>query len=164
MGNHKWIDVIDDLVHNYNNSYHRSIKMTPVQASLKKNERKVRSNLYGNDSEIQKVKFKIGDCVRISKYKHIFKKGFEQNYTDEIFIISKVLQTSPTTYKLKDYDDEEICGVFYEEELVPFNKQDEDYEIEYVVKTKQVNGKTKYLVKWKGYPESMNAWVSHINK
>lgn len=165
MGNHKWIDVIDDLVFNYNNSYHRSIKTTPLEASLKKNEDKVRNNLYGDDfrQKSTKIKFKIRDCVRIAKYKHIFKKGFEQNYTDEIFSISNILKTNPTTYKLKDYKDEAIEGIFYEEELVPYNKEDEEYEIEYIVKTKKVKGQTKYLVKWKGYADSMNSWVDEIN-
>ncbi len=71
----KWINVIDDLVYNYNNSFHRSIKMTPIEGSKKENESIVYKNLYkdGNESDIKiKPKYKVGDKVRISKWKSTF--------------------------------------------------------------------------------------------
>ncbi|RWS01909.1 hypothetical protein B4U79_00095 [Dinothrombium tinctorium] len=95
MGNHIWIDVIDDLVLNYNNSVHRTIKMTPVEASLKDNEGKVMINLYPTLNQVYKAKFKEGDMVRISKYKTPFEQGYKQNFTTEIFKIVKVRQTKP---------------------------------------------------------------------
>jgi len=160
IGNNKWIDIIDDLIYNYNNSYHTSIKMKPVEASKKKNEIQVRENLYGNMViETKKPKFKIGDKVRISRWKNIFSKGYLQNYTTELFTISNVLNTSPITYKIKDWNDEEIEGIFYEPELVKYNKQDEDYEVEKILKTRIKKGKKELFVKWKSYGPQFNSWI-----
>ena len=160
IGNNKWIDIIDDLIYNYNNSYHTSIKMKPVEASKKKNEIQVRENLYGNMViETKKPRFKIGDKVRISRWKNIFSKGYLQNYTTELFTISNVLNTSPITYKIKDWNDEEIEGIFYEPELVKYNKQDEDYEVEKILKTRTTKGKKELFVKWKSYGPQFNSWI-----
>ena len=85
----------------------------------------MRNNLFGDAKlEIKKSKFKVGDKVRISKWKSIFSKGYMQNYTTELFTISKVLNTSPVTYKIKDWNEEEIEGIFYEPEIVNYDKQD----------------------------------------
>ena len=117
----KWIDVLDKLIKNYNNSYHRSIKMKPVEASLEENESKVYNNLF-KPKETLKPKFKVKGRVRISKSKKDFKKGYLPTFTTEVFIISKVLKTDPITYRIKDLNKEEIKGTFYEKELVHYNK------------------------------------------
>ncbi|RWR98434.1 uncharacterized protein B4U79_00742, partial [Dinothrombium tinctorium] len=101
--------------------------------------------------------------VRISKYKTPFENGYKQNYTTELYKIVKVNQTKLITYELEDYNGDKNEGIFFDSELVIYNKQDQEYEIEKVIKTKTVNGKKKYFVKWKGYPESMNCWVDKIN-
>ena len=104
-------DKIDKLVNDYNNARHSSIKMTPVEASKKKNESKVWSNLYGDSIYLKpgKSKFAIGDRVRISKYKRkVFDKGYTPNWTEEIFVINKVLPTKPVTYNIIDLVGEEI--------------------------------------------------------
>lgn len=125
---YKWTDVLNDLMYNYNHSYHRSIKMTPFEASKNINIKQVDDNLFKNEtkSKVLKPRFKIGDKVRINKYKSIFAKGYMPNYTTEIFKIDKVLLNKKDkkypqdkiTYKIKALDDEEILGIFYEEELV----------------------------------------------
>jgi len=173
VGTNKWNDVVDDLVYNYNNSYHNSIKMKPVDASEKKNETTVRRNLYGESlnsqtqpkdtNGTQMGRFHLGDKVRISKWKSIFSKGYLQNYTTELFTISKVLNTSPVTYKIKDSNDEEIEGIFYEPELVKYDKQDEDYEVEKILKTRNKNGKKELLILWRGFPASMASWIPAEN-
>ena len=164
VGTRKWINIIDDLLYNYNNSFHRSIKMKPIEASIKKNESIVYKNLYGNESDIKnKTKFNIGDKVRISKYKGTFDKGYLPNWTTELFTISKVLDTNPVTYKIVDENKEEIEGIFYEQELVKFNKQDSDYEVEKILKTRIRNKKKEYFVKWVGYPNDMNSWIPEEN-
>ena len=88
QGNHKWTDILDDLVQGYNNHYHTSIKMTPIEASKIENQSIVYNNLFPEvvqDEEknvIQKDStFKIGDTVRITKYKAIFDKGYLPNWT-----------------------------------------------------------------------------------
>ncbi|ULU12860.1 hypothetical protein L3Y34_015828 [Caenorhabditis briggsae] len=90
QGNHKWVDILDDLVLGYNNHYHTSIKMTPTQASKIENERIVYNNLFpsklegeSNNKIENSTKFKIGDTVRITKYKAIFDKGYLPNWSTE---------------------------------------------------------------------------------
>lgn len=78
--------------------------MSPVEASKISNESKVYENLYRQiEINYSKPKFKIGDKVRINKYKNVFAKGYIGNYTEEIFSISKVLNTTPVTYKIEDF-------------------------------------------------------------
>jgi hypothetical protein len=164
MRHKRWIDVIYDLVHNYNNSYHRSIKMTPVEGSTKENESTVYKNLYGGSEMFKKSnKFKVGDKVRISKWKGTFEKGYLPNWTTELFKVSKVLNTSLVTYKVKDFNNEEIEGSFYEPELVRFNKQDEVYEVEKILKTRIRNGKKEYFVSWRSYGPEFNSWIPAEN-
>ncbi|RWS18284.1 hypothetical protein B4U80_06165 [Leptotrombidium deliense] len=71
--NHEWISIIDDLIYNYNNSFHRSIKMTPIEASIGKNEEKVRFSLYSNVSKMKVAKFNIGDkdMNKITRQKYL---------------------------------------------------------------------------------------------
>jgi hypothetical protein len=160
VGNRKWIDIVDDLVYNYNHTYHTSIKMKPIEGSKKENETQVYKNLYAKEDKTKSVnKFKVGDKVRISKYKSVFDKGYLPNWTTELFTVSKVLITNPVTYKIKDWNDEEVTGIFYEQELVKFDKQDQDYEVEKILKTRTRNNKKEYFVKWVGYPNTMNSWI-----
>ena len=129
--------------------------MTPTEASKKKNEGTVYFNLYG-DTETSKhrPKFKIGDKVRISKYKrNMFDKGYTPNWTEEVFIINNVQHTDPITYKLKDLNDEEIQGSFYEPELLKAKQDIIDKVIRRDYKKKRA------LVKWKGYSDDFISWI-----
>lgn len=149
-----YFDVMDELVDQYNNTKHSSIKMTPVEASKKKNENAVYRNLYGDiDSSKVNPKFSVGDKVRISKKKQLFEKGYTPRWTEEVFTISEIQFTRPPTYKITDYNDEEIQGTFYELELQKTSQ--EVYRIEKVIRKKGA----KALVKWFGYPTSFNSWV-----
>jgi hypothetical protein len=152
----KYVDVIGEMVDNYNTTRHSSIKMTPVAASEKKNERIVWLNLYGNEPAPKLTfKFKVGNKVRITKKKGIFDKGFTPRWTEEIFTVSQLQYTDPPTYKITDNNGEEIQGTFYEQELQKTNQ--EMYRIEKVVRRKG----NKSLVKWVGYPQSFNSWVDN---
>ena len=115
----KYYDILDELVSDYNNTVHSSIKMTPVEASKLENESTVYENLYPEKEEekINKPKFKVGDRVRIAKLKSKFEKGYTTRWRREIFVIEEVLNTDPVTYKVKDLKDEEVKGSFYEQEL-----------------------------------------------
>ena len=142
-----YIDKLDDIVNEYNNTYHRTIKMKPVD---------VKDNTYidfkkeVNDKD---PKFKVSDHVRISKYKNIFAQGYTPNWSEEVFVIKKVKNTVPWTYIINDLNGEEIIGTFYEKELQKTNQQ--KFRIEKVIKKKGA----KLYVKWKGYDNSFNIWI-----
>ena len=142
-----YIDKLDDIVDEYNNTYHTAIKMKPID---------VKDNTYINASkEINNKdpKFKVGDHVRISKYKNIFTKGYMPNWSEEVFVIKKVKNTYPWTYVINDLNGEEIIGTFYEKELQKTNQ--EEFRVEKVIRRKG----DKLYVKWKGYDNSFNSWI-----
>ena len=96
---------------NINNTYHKTIKMKPIDA---------KDNTYINfvkEVDNKDPKFKVGDYVRISKYKNIFAKGYMPNWSEEIFIITKLKKNCTRTYVINDLNVEEIIGTFYEKEL-----------------------------------------------
>ena len=141
-----YIDKLDGIVNEYNNTYHRTIKMKPVDV---KNNTYIDFKKGVNDKD---SKFKVGDRVRISKYKNIFAKGYTPNWSEEVFIVSKIKNTVPWTYVINDLNGEEIIGTFYEKELQKTNQK--EFRIEKVIKRKGY----KLYVKWKGYDNSFNSW------
>ena len=146
-----YIDKLDDIVDEYNNTHHTTIKMKPID---------VKDNTYINTSkEINNKdpKFKVGDHVRISKYKNIFAKGYMSNWSEEVFVIKKINNTIPWTYVINDLNGEEIIGRFYEKELQKTNQ--EEFRIEKVIRRKG----DKLYVKWKGYDNSFNSWIDKAN-
>ena len=105
----------------------------------------VKSNSYAEynvDSDEKDPKFKVGDHVRISKYKNIFAKRYTPNWSEEVFVISKITKTVPQTYVINDFNGEEIIGTFYEKELQKTNQK--EFRIEKVIKKKE----NKLFVKW----------------
>lgn len=164
---YEYINVLDDLIFSYNRTYHRSIKMRPIDVK-NKNQNDVFLNLYGSiDDNIKesKIKFKIGDQVRISKYKYKFDKGYTPNWTTEIFEINKIILRDFPLYKIIDYNKTPIEGIFYDWELQKVDKKDDVYLVEKVIKTR-FNKKTKqkeFFVKWVGYPASFNSWVTDLH-
>ena len=160
-----YFDKIDELLKNYNSSFHRSVRMSPKAASDIKITNQVFANLYSDEiyKQVKKPKFRIGDRVRIYKYKRkLFDKGFTPNWTEEIFVINKILNTKPVTYRLVDLQGEAVTGSFYEQELQK-NTQ-EIFRIEKVIR--RDNKRKRALVKWSGYPDKFSSWVpmSELNK
>ena len=101
-------------------------------------------------------KFNVNDRVRISKYKSVFEKGYTPNWSTEIFTIYKVQKnTHPVTYLLKDYQNEQIKGAFYEQELQKVMYPDV-YLIDHILRR---NG-NKVRVKWLGFDSTHNSWIS----
>ena len=142
-----YIDKLDDILKEYNNTYHKTIKIKPIN---------IKDNTYINfEKEVNNKdpKFKVGDYVRISKYKNIFAKGYMPNWSEEIFVIKKIKNTVPWTYVINDLNGEEITGTFYEKELQKTNQQ--EFRIEKILKRKC----DKLYVKWKGYDNSFNSWI-----
>ena len=146
-----YIDKLDDIVDEYYNTCHTTIKMKPID---------VKDNTYINISKKinnKDPKFKVGDRVRISTYKNIFAKGYMPNWSEEVFVIKKVKNTVPWTYVINDLNGEEIIGTFYEKELQKTNQ--EEFRIEKVIRQKG----DKLYVKWKGYDNSFNSWIDKAN-
>ena len=111
---HNWIDKIEDIINSYNNSYHRSIKMKPTNVAKEHTANLFNNSLSGPGGV---NKFNIGDSVRITTKKNIFKKEYEKSWSDEIFIIKGIQKTNPIIYLIKDRTGEQIQGGFYTEEL-----------------------------------------------
>ena len=103
-----YIDKLDDIADEYNNAYRTTIKMKPIDV---KDNTNINTDKKINNKD---PKFKVGDCVRISKYKNIFAKGYTPNWSEEVFVIKKVKNTVPWTYVINDLNGEEITGTFYE--------------------------------------------------
>ena len=101
-----YIDKLDDIVKEYNNTKHRASKMKPID---------VKDNTYidfGKEVNDNDPKFKVGDHVRMSKCKNIFAKGYTPNRSEEVFAIKKIENTVPWTYVIDDLNGEEITGTF----------------------------------------------------
>ncbi|GFS29188.1 uncharacterized transposon-derived protein F54H12.3 [Trichonephila inaurata madagascariensis] len=109
----RYIDVVDKLEYSYNNTWHRSIQMTPASVT-ETNQSQVWENLYGkqNNKKVSKPNYRLNDTVRISKEKLLFEKGYEQNWTREIFTIHQIIRRNPVVYKLKDLAGEVIRVLF----------------------------------------------------
>ena len=138
-----YIGKLDDIVKKYSNTYHTSIKIKPVD---------VKDNTYidfKKEINDKNPKFKVGDQVRISKYKNIFAKG----YMLKGIYIKKIKNTVPWTYILNDLNGEEIISTFYENESQATNQQ--EFRVEKVIKIKD----DKLYVKWKGCDNSFNSWI-----
>ena len=106
-----YFDVLDDIVNKNNNTIHRSIKIKPINVTSGSYAE------YNEDFNKNEPKFKVGDYARISKYKNIFAKGYTSNWSEEVFVVSKIKNTIPWTYVISDVNGEEITGRFYEKEL-----------------------------------------------
>ena len=154
----RFVDVLQDFVHSYNNTHHRSIGITPSQVNAK-NQEEVWQRLYGHDGK-GVPKFRVSNRVRISKFKRLFEKGYMANWSEEMFTIHEVHPSDPPVYRLIDDLGEVLDGTFYEPELqkvsVPIDKV---YRVESVLQRRKVGIRTEALVKWFGYPSKFNSWI-----
>ena len=146
-----YIDKLDNIVIEYNNTYRRTIKMKLVDI---KYNACIDSVKEVNDKD---PKFQGADHVRISKCKIIFAKGYTPNWSKEVFVIKEVKNTIPQTHVISDLNGEEIIGTFYEKELQKANQR--KFRIEKVIKGK---GNKLYVI-WKGYDNSFNSWIDKNN-
>ena len=144
-----YFDALDDIVNKYNNTVHRTIKTKPID---------VMGDYYAEYNENfnrEDPKFKVGDNVRISKYRNIFAKGYTPNWSEEVFVVSKIKNKVPwMTYIISDLNGEEIAGSFYEKELQETSQK--GFRIEKVLKRKG----GKLYAKWKGYDNRFNSWIN----
>ena len=143
-----YIDKLNAIVNKYNNTYHTTIKMKPID---------VKDNTYINTNKeinYKYPKFKVGDYVRISKYKNIFAKAYMPNWSEEVFVVDKIRNTVPWTYVFNDLNGEEIIGTFYENELQKTNQK--EFRIEKVIKRKEIN----FMLNGKDMIIPFNSWIN----
>lgn len=168
----RWIDVLGKFTRQYNNSYNRSIQMTPTQARTS-DQHTIWTNLYyskpvtktiGKPKKKDAFKINLGDRVKLLAEKKPFDREYSQLFTTEVFtVIDRFVKDGIAMYKIKDEQNDPIIGTFYEKELqkviVP---EDKLYKIEKVIRTRKRRGVKEYLVKFQGYPAKFNAWVTDI--
>ena len=152
-----WYDILPKLIKTYNNRYHRTIKMKPININ-KSNEKHIKNTVYNYNITNKKPKYKINDLVRISlKRRQLFDKPTGNiKWSEELFRIYKINKSNVITYQIKDMNDEIIKGIFYERELLKTKNTTDEYVIEKILKTK---GNQMY-VKWRGYSNNFNSWVN----
>mgnify|MGYP002144364721 CR=1 FL=1 len=157
---YEFINVLQDMVHSYNHTHHRTIGRAPATVDAD-NSVEVYEKMYGKENGLRSktFKFAVGDKVRISKTRRVFDKGYLPNWTEEIFTVSETMKTIPPTYKIVDYGGEAIQGSFYDHELQKVVKSDDVYKIDKIIRTRRRGGGKQFLVKWKGYPNKFNSWV-----
>ena len=154
----------------YLNRYHRTIKMTPLEAEdpdIHANVRQVFFQKYRQIEEKRKVpKFKEGDTVRISATRIPFQRGYHQNFTTEVWTVSKVLTNLPLPrYVVEDAFGEELDNILNENELVRYNPpENAEYFIDKVLKTRVIakgknKGKIEHFVSWLHLDKKFNSWV-----
>ena len=142
-----YVDKLNDIVNKCNNTYHRTIKVKPVD---------VKDNTYidfSKEVHDKDPKLKIGDWLRISKYKNIFARGYTPNWSEEVFVITNVENTVPRTYVISDINGEKIIETFYKKELQTPNQK--EFRLEKVIKKKC----DKLYVYWKERDNSFNSWI-----
>ena len=158
-GTHKYVDILQPLIDKYNNTKHRSIKMTPIDARKSENHDRVFKNLYLKKMEKlgeQTPKFKVGDKVRLAVLKDHFEKSYIINWSDRVYTIKQVLKTRPITYTVENEGGEQHKGTFYEQELQ--KNKEEKFCIQKFLRYKTENGKRYARVRWVGYNSSHDSW------
>ena len=151
-----WYNILPKLIKIYNNRYHSTIKMKPIEVN-KNNEKYIKENIYTYNKTTENPKFKIGDLIRISfKRRDVFDKSSANiKWSEELFKIHSINRSNVITYKIKDLNDNIIDGIFYQQELQKTKNISQAYIIEKIIR----RNKNKYLVKWRGYSSDFNSWI-----
>ena len=161
-----YLDVIDQIVLNYNKTVHSTTKYKPIDVNSK-NSDAIYEDVFADEPVTRdKSDLKIGDYVRIALLKGIYRKGYEESYSREVFIIDDITHKNKKVpmYTLKEVDGETIKGSFLKEEVqkVVFDPN-ATYPIEKIIETKGTGRNKIYLVKWLGWPKVFNSFVSAAN-
>lgn len=158
QGNYNWVKMLPTLINEYNNTKHRTINMKPAEVLQRKGaiEHLLRT-AYRRRGSSKPGKFKVGDIVRISKIKGTFEKGYQANWSTELFRVVKVIKTQPVTYLIADLEGDVLTGSFYEYELKK-TKYPNEYLIEKILKRRG----DRVLVKWLGFTTPTYELASNI--
>ena len=152
-----WYRILPQLIREYNNRKHRTLKMSPHDASKPENYHIVYKTLYDHKRFEDKPKFLVGQRVRTSLDKKIFEKECTQAWSEQIYQIADIVGSSPIVYKLSQLNGSPVIGTFYEKQLRLTNQK--IYRIEKVISRRTLNGKRQSLVKWRDYDDTYNSYI-----
>ena len=163
---YRYVEILQSLAQNYNRRAHKSLNnLSPSEVNLK-NEHIVWKRMYVDTANVlakkSSFRLKIGDKVRISHLKYTFQRDYHQKWTEEYFVVRRRSRRGMlNVYFLKDLQNEEIEGLFYEAELQKVEKDPstDALRIEKVLKRRRRRGKSELFVKWMGWPKKFNSWV-----
>ena len=156
----RYVNVLPDIVYAYNHSPHRSIRMEPADVVGDEAATRAWRNLFYKDtckSRIPKI-VEDGQRARISRWKGEFEKGYEPNWSRETFAVQKALEHPYPVYNLVDAMGEPVEGKFYEKELQPIPRS--TLQVERVIRTRKRGRQKESLVKWLGWEDKFNRWIS----
>lgn len=153
-----WIEILQDVINEYNNKKHSTIGMAPVDVN-DSNSDLIRVKLTVSKTSIAKPRFKIGEWVRISKYKNIFEKGYLTNWTEELFKVVKIRNTVPIVYELEDELGEPVKGTFYELEMLKTEIPDYFRIDKILQRRKNKDGSVDLKVTKKGHDQRKFYWI-----
>lgn len=162
----RYLEILDDLTHSYNHTKHGTTKEKPAEVTPE-NADEIYQKVYMpilNKREGQKpnYSFAIGDLVRLSLSRRAFSKGYDENWTEELFKIRNRIPSHPPRYSVADLQDERVKGSFYKEELQKAEFADPDhilYKIERIISRRKIRGERYAKIKWYGYSEKFNSWI-----
>ena len=159
----KWVSTLAPITDAYNKAVHRGIKTAPASVDDHNAAEVWKTSYY--DKPLSKptvFKLEVGDAVRLSHVKQVFKREYDERWTRETFLITeRRMKENLACYKLKDIQNEPIAGTFYQNELQKVDRDDDDvYKIEEIIDRRRRRGKKEVLVKWLGWPKQFNSWIA----
>ena len=176
----KWIDALPDITESYNNTYHRTIKMSPREAlstpdpilwttqyrrpELEQQQKKTTTKPVKIKKRLREkklYKFKPGDVVRLSRIPGRYDKESDKKWTDELFrVTSRSLNQGIPKYEVKDFANDPIIDKFSSDELQKvIVDQDTQYDTDKIIRKRKRKGKTQVLVHWVGWPSKFDSWI-----
>ena len=159
--NYRYVDALPDLVQSYNATVHSSIGRPPKDVNAE-NESEVRLDAYlRRKHEKKNFKYEVRDTVKISNWRGVFAREYDERWSNEIFKINdRHNKSGVPMYGLVDWADEEVTGRFYEEELqkVVVN-EDTMYRIDKILRRRTRDNRKEVLVKWYGWGDQFNSWI-----
>ena len=166
---YSYLPVLQDIAYSYNHTYHRTIGFAPAEVN-DNNQEEVRLSTFLARQKTDKspprqkkhFKFKTGDYVRISHLKTIFTRAYGETFTGELFVISKRYHrgTLPV-YRLRDMQNEEIKGTFYESEIQKVNiDPNKLWKIDKIFKSRGKGANKEFFVRWKYFPKKFDSWIN----
>jgi hypothetical protein len=158
----RYVDVLDDILNNYNNSYHRTIQMSPADVTEADVPRLWRLMFYQDSIEKAKFHYSVGDYVLMKKKKNVFSKGYTQGWEKELYIVTHRFPKNPPKYKIRPLQGRPIVRAFYSQEIQRIfrNQVDLFSQIEKILRIRLRNGRLYSLVRWSGLSADFDTWVA----